>query len=199
MKSLIKSAFYSSVAFAGILALAPVATANPENITMSIPHILTPNAGFSTLETDVSKKGVGDLFGNGDSNWFDFLVSNVDTYNNNIPGTLPAPVGPNPGATHTDPPGAVDITGYSYALLHFGVGDGGVQGSGGGLQVWYLDGMSGLFDFTAVDRGDFGKGGLSFVRLYGPGVPDGGVTLVLLGMSLVTLFVMRRHMTPTSV
>jgi len=197
MKSLIKSAFYSSVVFSGALALAPLANANPYNITMSIPHVLSPTAGFSTLVNDVDKNNVGTLFGNGDSNWFNYLVSNVDTYNNNIPGTLPDPIGPNPGATHTDPPGAVDITGYDYALLHFGKGNGGI-GGGGGLQVWYLDGMSGLFDFTAITKGPNGLGGLSFVRLYGEGVPDGGVTLVLLGTSLVALFAFRRKTAPTS-
>jgi len=176
----------------GALALANVAHAVPFNITMSLAH-----SGSSVQVNDVGKNAVGAIFGNGNSNWFNYLVSNVGTYNSNIPGTLPAPVGPNPGATHTDPPGAVDLTGYDYAFLHFGKGNGGI-GGGGGLQVWYLDGAAGLFDFTSITKGPNGLGGLSFVRLYGEGVPDSGTTLVLLGFGFLALFVLRRRIAPMS-
>lgn len=186
----------SSLALAGALFLAPTVQAIPFNITMSLPH-----NGSSILVNDVSKGDVGDIFGSGNGDWFDFLVSDVTTYNNNIPASLPGPVAANANGdpfftAEGSPPSMVNVTGYTYALLHYGKGSGG-EGKGGGLQVWYLDGLDGTWDFSGNTLGPNGNGGLSFVRLYkgGTSVPDGGSTLLLLGSILLVFFGVRSRFT----
>jgi len=103
---------------------------------------------------------------------------------------------------------AIDLTGYSYATVHYG------GGPGGGMHVfYYLNGMtSHTFAANGSDIGDgtgtgstfgggpspkyVGTGGISNVRLWKPtgtSVPDSGSTLLLLGLGLGVLGFLRRR------
>lgn len=169
---------------------AGVAHAVPINITLSLPL-----SESSTLVTDVRMKSVGNA-GNGVV--FEWLSDDVAYYNEIFSASLPTPVGDGSnGVTpfySTNKSYAV-LDGYDYAVLHYGVGPGGAPGSGGGLQIWYLDGTTGNFDFGSKGKGPNGKGGISFLRLYkgeDHNVPDGGTTVILLGLSLSALVAFRR-------
>lgn len=91
---------------------------------------------------------------------------------------------------------SIPIDGSAYLVLHYGVGNGGVQGSGGGILAAFATG-TGNFVVPANGSGQNGFGGISFVRVFNgppgvPGVPDGGKTLPLLAMGLVGLIGLSR-------
>ena len=115
----------------------------------------------------------------------------------NVLAFLQAIVGPvhDPGDLFPDPTTAQsDYTGGpiaagDYLVLHYGVGDGGVAASGGGLVVLYFDADEDSFDVPADGSGPNGLGGLSFARLYDHNdrVPEGGMSLVMLSVALIGL------------
>ena len=85
------------------------------------------------------------------------------------------------------------MTGFNYAVLHYGAGNGGTQGSGGGVEVFFLNGAT-SFTFPANGSGPNGFGEFSSLTLFQgtPGtVPDGGTTVFLLGVALSGLGLVR--------
>jgi len=160
-----------------------------ENITMSLPL-----DGTSVLVSDVSAQ---DIPGNGlgDAVVLAWLQSDVSTYNNNNHKTLSAPISGVDFGTGDN--GVVNVTGYEYAVLHYGKGPGG-KGQGGGLVAVDLNGLTGVQTFDLSGSGPNGNGGLSFIRLYnasgGQTVPDGGSTVALFGIGLFGVGMLRRKL-----
>ncbi len=135
-----------------------------------------------------------DLGNNNPSTSFDWLAGQgafagkgiVAGYNAIAGASLPVPIFTDyvdAGKSST-----VDVTGYSYAVLHYGVGKDGTKGSGGGIVAYYIHDVIGLITLPKDGLGPNGFGGLSSVRLYGAEprvtVPDTGATLLLVGASL---------------
>jgi hypothetical protein len=134
---------------------------------------------------DFPANNIGDVTGNpglGDANVLAFLQGIVGpTYDLNDDF-------PDPTTAQSDYTGG-PIAAGDYLVLHYGVGNGGTQGSGGGLVVLYFDADEASFDVPADGSGPNGCGGLSFARLYDhvPSVPDGGMSLVSLSLALLGL------------
>ena len=90
------------------------------------------------------------------------------------------------------------IAAGDYLVLHYRVGRGGTQGSGGGLVVIYFTTAVSSYLVPANGLGKNGNGGLSFARLFDANtppqsrVPDGGTSLLLLGLGLSVLGVCAR-------
>ena len=84
----------------------------------------------------------------------------------------------------------VDLTGFSYAVVHYGSGPGGTPGGG----VAFFQITNNLDTFPQSGEGPNGFGGISRVDLFAstPGVPDGGATVMLLGAALGALGIARR-------
>jgi hypothetical protein len=83
-----------------------------------------------------------------------------------------------------------------FLVVHFGVGPGGT-GSGGSLEFFQIG--AGETEVTVPGMGNvagedpFGHGGISSIRGFcPPGVPDGGLTVMLLGAALGALGIARR-------
>ena len=74
---------------------------------------------------------------------------------------------------------------YSYLFAHYG-------GPGGGFaEVWYVGDLSGSISIPSTGLGH-GLSGWALFTAPSGGVPDGGVTAMLLGMALGVLGVVRR-------
>jgi len=87
----------------------------------------------------------------------------------------------------------VDLTGFCYAVVHYGVGEGGVSGSGGGVAFFQI--TNNLDTFPQDGSGPNGFGGISSVDLFKcAGVPDSGTTAMLLGGALAGLALGRRYL-----
>jgi hypothetical protein len=162
------------------IALAGVANASVINISMN------PNTGLPAL--DVNK---GLLGNNSPQTNFDFLLNQISLYDNFSGASLPTPsfAGYFDGSNNT-----VSLTGFDYAVIHYGKGPGG-QGQGGGVEFFYLNGMTGNYTFSANGLGPNGLGGFSSIRLFsvgGASVPEGGTTAVLFGSACAALFFVRR-------
>ncbi len=178
-----------SVAFA-LLALACLsfsvsAGAAPLNITMD------PNTGLPVSDVSLGQGGDYSVTGN-----FNFAVANISLYNSFSATSLPTPVMDGFASYIYGNPGPVDLTGFDYAILHYVKGKGGTS-QAGGVEVFYLDGMTGNFTFPDMGLGPNGVGHLSTVRLFGSApqsVPDAGSTLALLGISLSGLAYARRFL-----
>jgi hypothetical protein len=158
-------------------------------ITMQIP-----GAG-----QDMPKNGTGAGGGNG--------ASAADNF-----ARLLSVVSGNPGLPTPLSGGSVDISsnvitgnqllGFEYAVLHYGVGSGGSQGSGGGVAIFYLTDGVGNFTFPASGTGQNGFGGFSGGTLFnstatpgnvpGVNVADGGSTIAMLGAALFLFGFLRR-------
>jgi hypothetical protein len=84
-----------------------------------------------------------------------------------------------------------------FLVVHYGVGPGGT-GSGGSLEFFQV--INGQTEVTVPGTGNgptnpdpFGHGGISSIRGFcPPGVPDGGLTVMLLGAALGALGIARR-------
>ena len=158
-------------------------------ITMQIPGV----------GQDIPKNGTGAGGGNG--------ASAADNF-----ARLVSVVGSNPGLPTPLSAGSVNIDsnvvtgnqllGFEYAVLHYGVGSGGAQGTGGGVAIFYLADGVGNFTFPANGTGQNGFGGFSGGTLFNstaipgnvPGVtvPDGGSTIAMLGGALFLFGFLRR-------
>ena len=100
-----------------------------------------------------------------------------------LAGVLPAP---NPlDATHVDVNGAldpIDVTGVSYVLAKY-------DAEKAGTLVWLVSGTN-----TVTIPTTFNDHGLSNYTIFGTtSVPDGGMTLMLLGGALVGIGALRRR------
>lgn len=172
----------------GALILAAVSSVVPAgattiNITESLPL-----GSASVLVNDVSAQGIPGS-GLGDATVLAWLKLDIATYNSNVPGTLPAPSLALTAYDNLTSGPSIPVSAGDYLVLHYGKGPGGL-GKGGGLVALYFD-ANGTYVVPDNGSGPNGKGGISFARLWdhvdpvpiNP-VPDGGATLVLLGMAL---------------
>ena len=143
---------------------------------------------------DIPKNGTG--IGGGNSNTLADNFFRLQNYIADNPafGSLGTPTlaGAERVLTPLDEP--VDLTGFSYAVVHYGVGQGGVPGSGGGVAFFQI--TNNLDTFPQDGSGPNGFGGISSVDLFAsiPGVPDGGFTVMLLGAALGALGIARRFL-----
>ncbi len=151
---------------------------------------IDPTTGLPA--TDVS---LGTLDDHNVPGLFDFAGSDVTMFNSFSGSNLPAP-GYAGFASYLGNPGSVDITGFDYAVLHYRQGRGGIS-QGGGVEIFYLNGMTGDFTFSEFGLGPNGRGRISCLALFAgsPGqVPDGGSTVALLGMGVSGLAFARRFL-----
>lgn len=112
--------------------------------------------------------------------------------------TLPVPLAPLAGVQNFEGLGGtgptIPINGPAYLVLHYGVGNGGAPGTGGGIVALFFNG-TGSYAVPSNGSGQNGFGEISFARLFQGGptpltsgsVPDGGTTLPLLAMGIAGL------------
>ena len=123
---------------------------------------------------------------------FNVLAQVISEWNTANPANM-LPVPTLDGNKPTSGPHATDLSGFEYAVLHYGKGNGG-SNPGGGIEVWFLNGAS-SFDFPSNGSGPNGMGGFSSIVLFGPAVvPDGGSTVLFLGFVFSTLGLLRRRL-----
>lgn len=149
-------------------------------------------AGANSIPFEVAGADVPKTGSNNAAADFAALLGVINTWNSANPSNqLPIPVlTGKKGGTGDE---ATGLSGFTYAVLHYGKGPGGAN-DGGGLEVWDLNGAS-SFNFPDHGSGPNGKGGFSSIRLYdGNGVPDGGTTVLLLGAALSALGLIRRKL-----
>ena len=141
---------------------------------------------------DIPKNGTGIGGGNSDNQANNFF--RLQNYIAAHPtfGSLGTPTlaGAEQVSSSLDEP--VDLTGFSYAAVHYGSGPGGTPGGG----VAFFQITNNLDTFPQSGEGPNGFGGISRVDLFRstPGVPDGGTTVMLLGAALSTLGVVGRYL-----
>ncbi len=174
-------------------ALALLAFSLTAGVASAIPYQI-PGANI-----DIPKNGTGPDGGNGNSaadNFFRLQVQ-VASYNLANPSSMvPTPL--STGSFDISSNLNVLITGWDFIVLHYGSGPGGT--SGGGIAIFYLNGMTGTFSFPSIGTGTNGNGGWSSGTLFHgtpstpQGVPDGGTTLVLLGAALALIELLRRRL-----
>ena len=187
-----KNLFLAVAVAASSLVLAGNANALLINITME---------DATTKVDDISKNAnpTGDN-GNDPANHLAWLTDFVvPWYNGWAPATLPDPTGLNLVVSEGNVAGngvpTFDLTGILYITYHYGVGPGGDQASGGGLVAIYNDGMTGDFTPPADGLGPNGYGGLSTVYAWGTReVPEGGMTLVMLGLGMGGVVLAQRRL-----
>ena len=141
---------------------------------------------------DVPKNGTGINGGNSDNQVNNFF--RLQTYIVAHPtfGSLGTPTLAGAEEVSTPLDELVNLTGFCYAVVHYGVGRGGVPGSGGGVAFFQITNNSDTFPQNG--SGPNGFGGISRVDLFAcPGVPDGGTTVMLLGAALCVLGMARRY------
>ena len=147
-------------------------------IASAIP-IEIPGAG-----QDMAKNGTGIAGGNANDDANNFF--RLETVLGSLTGyATPTLTGAEDLGSNIVPTG--DLVGFTYAVLHYGAGNGGTQGSGGGVEIFYLNGATD-FTFDANGTGPNGFGGFSSLTLFKangvPSVPDGGSTVAMLGAAL---------------
>jgi hypothetical protein len=152
---------------------------------------------------DPSDVPFNDVVGGGGGNQEEVIRAWLDgeilSYLNNKGVDLPDPT---PFTTKYDnlngvpPAGGIDVQAGDYLVLHYGVGQGGVPGTGGGLLALFFDAPQTYQVPATGAAGNFGPnglGGISFVYLFDhTSVPDGGATVLLLGTALTGLALLRR-------
>lgn len=177
----------SALVAAAYFALSGLSSATLINITIN------PATGLPSNDINF-----GLLGNNSPTTNFSFLSSDVNLYNTFAGTSLAAPVFDG-FANYESLNGnnqTVSLTGFDYAVVHYGKGPGGA-GQGGGIVFYFLNGMTGDFSFANMGSGPNGFGGISSIRLFGDGansVPDQGATVALLGAALLTLGVLRRSL-----
>jgi hypothetical protein len=151
---------------------------------------------------DIPLQGTGQPPGvNGNSPQDDFfrLQNVINAYNLANPGSqLPTPVfaGDSVGNGNANQYAGGGLSGFEYAVAHYGAGPGGTPG--GGVEVFFLNGAS-SFTFPSNGTGQNGFGGFSSIVLFDSvpvtrAVPDGGTTVLLLGAALSGLALFRRRL-----
>ena len=159
---------------------------------------LTANAATITLSPfgDVPKNGTG--IGGGNSNNAENNFFRLQTYLANNPefnDCTPIFDGAARVESNLDQP--VDVTGFDYAVVHYGAGKGGTKGSGGGVAFFQISG-DGFVTFPQSGSGPNGFGGISSLDLFkcegDHNVPDSGATVMLLGSALTGLGLARRYL-----
>jgi VPDSG-CTERM motif len=171
------------------------------SIANAIPIYLLPG------NADIAKNGTGGGGGNANANNDASNLFRLETVlhsppnallangslNSLLPANLPLNVIPGSALDYkSNVVGAGGLTGFDFAVLHYGSGQGGTPG--GGVQFFFLNGAS---EYTFPDKGTGpnGNGGFSSLTLFKgvrSSVPDGGSTVVLLGGALGLIAVARR-------
>ncbi len=185
-----KSLKYTLLLVALCIGMTSLASAIP------VPPFEFGENGTTGPGNDISKNGtgIGGSNGNNEPNNFFRLQTVVSDYNTNtVNPHLPTPIEAGFQNTGT---GTISVTGFDYLVLHYGVGNGGVKGSGGGVECWFVEGLS-SFNIPQLGTGLNGFGGISSAILFKGGAaptPDGGTTVMLLGTALTGLGVVRRYL-----
>lgn len=184
-----KSLKYTLLLVALSIGIASLASATP------VPPYEFGENGTTGPGNDIAKNGTGIGGGNGDDEPDNFfrLQTVVSDYNAVTQNSLlPTPIEAGFENTGT---GTISVTGFDYLVLHYGVGNGGVQGSGGGVECWFVEGLS-SFNIPQLGSGLNGYGGISSATLFeGAPVPEVGTTvMLLLGTALIGLSVVRRQL-----
>jgi hypothetical protein len=158
----------------------------PVNVTMSLAL-----SSSSVLVSDVSAQ---DIPGSGldPATVATWLTSDVSFYNAKYAASYGAPgtVVLNDENLNSGP--LLNVTAGEYLVLHYGKGTGGT-GDGGGLVALYFD-AAGTYQVPDNGSGPNGNGGISYAFGYSSGlsVPDGGSSLMLLGLAALGMFVFVR-------
>jgi protein with PEP-CTERM/exosortase system signal len=161
---------------------------------------LTANAATITISPfgDIPKNGTGGGGANANANNAVANFFRLQTYLANNPefnDCTPIFDGASRVESNLDQP--VDVTGFDYAVVHYGAGKGGTKGSGGGVAFFQISG-DGFVTFPANGSGPNGKGGISSLDLFkceeDHNVPDSGATVMLLGSALTGLGLARRYL-----
>jgi hypothetical protein len=158
---------------------------------------VTANAATITMSPfgDVPKNGTG--IGGGKSNNPENNFFRLQTYLSDHPEfDICTPIFDG-HVKPSDVSGPIDVTGFDYAVVHYGAGNGGTKGSGGGVAFFQIEG-DGSVTFPQNGSGPNGKGGISSVDLFkcegDHNVPDTGATAMLLGSALTGLGLVRRYL-----
>ena len=172
-----------------LLSFVVKATPIPINITMSFP-LDSSSVLVSDIDAgDLSSYGPG-LSPAADLGW---LEADVSQYDHNLGMSLVvAPVDQSgTGEGLTD----VTVAAGDYLVLHYGKGDGG-KGKGGGVVALYFA-TAGTYDVPQLGSGPNGVGGISYVNLFTgattSSVPDGGLTMSMLGASITGIAILNRR------
>ena len=137
----------------------------------------------------------------GDSTVFNWLKADVAAFNAASGTSYPMPTADLSGSPLSKvetafSPRSITLTipSNDYAFLHWG------GKNGGWAQAFYNPGADTSYTFAAPPGGRPSVGGLSFYSTYGSGsgggggsVPEGGVTIGLLGMAVGGLVLMRKQ------
>ena len=157
---------------------------NPINITVSggADVVAAPKSDLGTF---------------GDANVLTWMNKDIINYNSLNSASLPGAISSGGAALSSSGTGGnsvtIDVTGLGYLFLHWG-------GQGGGwAQLFYIGSATGNFTFdnSNIANSQPLVGGLSFARDYGivnHTVPDGGSTMLLLGMTLSGLTLVARRL-----
>jgi hypothetical protein len=162
------------------LALTAIARANLINISMN------PITGQPAADVD---KG---YFGNNSPTTnFNGLLQEISLYNTFNGTNLLAPT---MAGFFDSSSNTVNLTGFDYAVVHYGRGPAG-QGQGGGIEFFYLNGMTGNYTFSTSGLGTNGFGGFSSIRLFsvnGFSTAEDDEDAMLLAVTALGLFTIRR-------
>jgi hypothetical protein len=150
------------------IALAAAARANPIDISLAADAQKCLLGNDSTMQTN-----------------FDFLLTRIRFYNGSNGTNLLAPTMTGCGDESGN---AVDLTGFSYAVVHYDRAVG--QTHHDAAAFFYLNGMTGNYTFSANGLGHIFSIGL--FSLNGVPVPEDGVTAILLGIAGLGLVTARR-------
>ena len=178
----------------GLIALVAAAYFALSGLSSATLINITINPATGLPSNDIN---AGLLGNNSPTTNFNFLSSDINLYNSYAGTSLTAPVFSG-FANYESLNGSnqVSLTGFDYAVVHYGKGPGGA-GQGGGIVFYFLNGMTGDFSFANTGSGPNGFGGISSIRLFGDGsnsVPDHGATVALLGVALLVVEVLRRSL-----
>jgi len=177
--------------FLVLLAAVSLGVASASAVVMQIP-------GFGQ---DIPKNGTGVSGGNGVSAADNFF--RLQTVVGSLSG-FPTPL--SAGSVDISSNVATNLLGFEYAVLHYGTGNGGIQSSGGGVEIFFISGGESSFTFPAIGTGPNGLGAFSGGTLFnsnavpgnipapGPSIPDSGSTLALLGAVFLGLAILRRKL-----
>ena len=132
------------------------------SIANAIPIYLLPG------NADIAKNGTGGGGGNANanndaSNLFRLRRFSNGPLNSALPPNLPMPTLAGALDLGSNVVGAGGLTGFDYAVLHYGSGKG--DNSGGGVELFYLNGAS-EFAFPDNGTGPNGYGGFSSLTLF---------------------------------
>jgi hypothetical protein len=159
----------------------------------AIPFNVTMIGNQSAVAAPAS--ALGDF---GDTTVFNWLKSDVVAYNAAYGAALPAPTALPSGAPTSkvetfsgSSSFTLTVPSNDYAFLHWG------GQNGGWAQAYYNPGPDINYTFNAPPGGHPLVGGISFYSAYGSSggggsVPEGGITIGLLGMALGGLILLRK-------